>query len=383
MFKGPTNIWPKGADGPLSILSGQTVVLPCGSTRDYSSITIEAGGTLEVGPGNGWTIIGCSGNCTINGKVIARGGFGAAQTVGGVEVRRSTYTAEAPDKTQLSYSVYHSRGGAQASYVGPFPEDIYTGGAGGDGGGGGGAAGDLGQFNRGLAHSPTLAGTDLLPSGKNGVSQRFGTDGSIASCSGASAGSTNGVGVSITTTAGSGSPNTTGRGGNSGKAGGGGGISFVNSTGGSPAGGDSDDVQMIAGKGSDGFLFILSGLSGSGGGGGRHGQGLFLRVRGSTVGSGSVDANGCGGGGGGIGFAGESGGGKVGYEATPGGSGGGGGSGGKIKLIAANRLDSWTLLANGALGGAGGAGGRDNSTGAFATSGNAGENGEAGTVEVN
>lgn len=58
-------VWPTGADGAL-VVNATTVTLPNGAVKDYSSITISNGGTLEILPGPLWTILGCLGNLSID-----------------------------------------------------------------------------------------------------------------------------------------------------------------------------------------------------------------------------------------------------------------------------------------------------------------------------
>jgi hypothetical protein len=65
-------VWPFGTDGAL-VIDNTVVNLVAGSTKDYSSITIINNGQLRIvynlatpNGGNIPTIIGCSGNCTIN-----------------------------------------------------------------------------------------------------------------------------------------------------------------------------------------------------------------------------------------------------------------------------------------------------------------------------
>lgn len=100
--RGPRK-WPMGRDGRL-YLDGTNLQLPAGSIKDYSSITIINGGLLEiVGPsilgfgtndGTAPTIIGCSGNCTINsgGAIeVVQNGLGPADNNPG-----TTYTKQPP-----------------------------------------------------------------------------------------------------------------------------------------------------------------------------------------------------------------------------------------------------------------------------------------------
>ena len=81
-FKNPDNLIKlTGTDGALVINNGQIVDLIGGSVKQYSSITINAGGILRItGDTGGWTEIGCKGNCIINGSIICRAGYDGQQT---------------------------------------------------------------------------------------------------------------------------------------------------------------------------------------------------------------------------------------------------------------------------------------------------------------
>lgn len=121
--------WPSGADGALVISSGETVFLPAGSVKDYSSIQIDASGELRIEEGSAWTIIGCAGNCAINGDVYAVS-----------NPSDGTFTATAPDGTALSYTVTCGAGG-----VGGDTGGGSVGGNASQGNGGGGAGYDNGH----------------------------------------------------------------------------------------------------------------------------------------------------------------------------------------------------------------------------------------------
>jgi hypothetical protein len=132
-----TYAWPTGTDGPLNVPSG-SVTLPAGSVKNYSSINIAAGASLIIdnsGSGSPWTIIGCLGNCVIDGSILAKNG----EHTGG------TFTATAPDGRSLSYLIAQAAGGVGGNGgTGLSPQ---VGGASAFGNGGGGA----GAFGAGVA----------------------------------------------------------------------------------------------------------------------------------------------------------------------------------------------------------------------------------------
>lgn len=153
--------WPAGTNGPLLVTTGNTTVLPAGSVMDYSSIEIQVGATLQIGPGSGWTIIGCSGNCDISGTITGYQG----QDTGG------TFTATAPDGANLSYMIVQNAGGSGGS-------GFAAGGAAssGNGGGGGGlSAGSAATSSAGGSGS-SGEGAETVGVGGTGASV-YGTSG--------------------------------------------------------------------------------------------------------------------------------------------------------------------------------------------------------------
>ena len=139
--------WPSGADGALSI-NGTVTTLLAGSIKDYSSISIINNGELRIysdltisNGGNVPTIIGCSGNCTINtgGKITATRN---AMPINTSTVQNYTYSENLPDGAPLasvSYTVAIGEGGTGGDSGNP----TYFGGVSGASGWGhgGGAAG--------------------------------------------------------------------------------------------------------------------------------------------------------------------------------------------------------------------------------------------------
>lgn len=137
--------WPSGADGALSI-DGTVVTLLAGSTKDYSSISIINSGELRIindltisNGGETPTIIGCSGNCTINtgGKITANRNAFAINTPDQFPTTH-TYSLAAPSGSQVatpSFTTFFAAGGTGGvnGYFGPDPADIYGHGGGGCG----------------------------------------------------------------------------------------------------------------------------------------------------------------------------------------------------------------------------------------------------------
>lgn len=136
--------WPTGADGALSI-NGTNVNLAAGSIKDYSSISIINNGTLTLinslpsNVGTIPTIIGCSGNLTINtgGKIIGRCAVGAAQMSAPYTNQTFTNTVPAGGAvSSVSFDYFFKPGGAGGAAA------ISFGGAAAVYGHGGGGAGD-------------------------------------------------------------------------------------------------------------------------------------------------------------------------------------------------------------------------------------------------
>lgn len=124
--------FPSGKDGALSI-NGTTVFLAAGSVKDYSSISITNGGSLNItGPSAAWTILGCSGNFTIDSTSNI-----VSNTNG---IISGTTTATTPDGHALSYTINVI--GIGGGYGGDGYEIPGASNSGNGGGGGGLAPGD-------------------------------------------------------------------------------------------------------------------------------------------------------------------------------------------------------------------------------------------------
>lgn len=140
--------WPTGTDGPLSI-NGTNINLPAGSIKNYSSISIINNGTLTITnslPSNVGcipTIIGCSGNLTINtgGKIIGRSAAGATQMSAPYTNQTFTNTVPAGGAiSSVSFDYFFKPGGAggDASSGSGGAALVYGHGGGGAGDGNGG-----------------------------------------------------------------------------------------------------------------------------------------------------------------------------------------------------------------------------------------------------
>lgn len=166
--------WPHGNDGALLITTGQTVNITDGSTKDYSSIQIDSGGTLNIVYSTGaWTKIGCAGTCIINGTVTARGNSNYAG---------NTFSSTDPNGFAMSYTVATMVGGNGGSgTLGQNP--VPTAGVGGTGGGayydGRCAGGGGGHGNDGLGIYFLVKG-NLSGTGTINVSGSAGSNGGAA-----------------------------------------------------------------------------------------------------------------------------------------------------------------------------------------------------------
>lgn len=309
-------------DGDLLVLNGQTVNIAEGSIKQYKSIQIDAGGILQItGTTGAWTEIGCSGNCIVNGQIIARAGYdGTATHNGGTFTKSSAFGLG-----NLSYTIAQQNGGAGAngSFVsatagigGSQANGIGGGGAGGGPGGNGGAGGQNGTSS-GSYPGGTGGG---LGNGGNSVN-----DGS----------------------------NAYPIGGNGASGGGGGGYT--------PGG-----VPIPKSLGGGTTSEVAYGGGGAGAYKGHHGKGLVLYVEGSLSGTGSVICSGRAGfvGGAGVDYSGTGG-----ADGGGGGGGGGGagGSGGSLILKYGSLVSTPSVSVSGGAGGAGGAG--NNAAGASGSSG--------------
>lgn len=277
--------WPTGADGALS-LNATSLTLPMGSVKNYSSISIINGGYLAIDPGTGWTVIGCSGNCTINtGGIID---LRSNQQIG-----PATETKTAPDGTSLSYTYPTNLGGDGG------PSWSGNGGAGGTKQGGGGGSVGTGSDASGSTSGKGGDGSgDEEGGGAGGAT-------SDAFIDGFGAFGNNG-------TSGSGTSGVSGGGAGSGGVGGKNGANLYLKVAGtltvsgavilSDGGGGGDGGAGATGSDPTGF-----GIGGGGGGGGAGGAGgkVVVKYHAGSITSGNISVTGGVGGGAGPGAAGS------------------------------------------------------------------------------
>ena len=296
-------IFGTGADGDLYIPAGETVTLPVPVPHqsvvemNYTSITIEAGGTLTTSDPNAGLVLRCQGDCTIHGTIDQSGKAPKTNP-------DSTY--QYPEELQCGAG---GNGGAGAS-VGSAGGAGGTGMAaraygGGYGGGGGGGSG----LRLGGAGGSVDAVTILTPD-----SEMF-------------------VG-------GGGTPQNNGTPGTNGGGGGGGGERYSGTWYAQGAGGTGPGAAGGAGQSNRG--------NGGGGAGNLGGGVLMLYAGGTFFLDGTIDCSGKGGGAGGSSNASSGG--------SAGGGGGGGGGGGSIYIVHNGvKTVNGTLAVHGGAGGAGGA----------------------------
>lgn len=327
----PTDTWPFGLDGPLVVRSGETYPVAAGSMHDWSSVTIEPGGTLLVGEGTDWTIIGISGNLSLGGQIVARGGA----HLGGTFATRAPSLSGQRDGEALSLELAQPAGGkgGDIGYGTAVGDTLNVGGAAGSGNGGGGA-GNLFAIDG-------ACGTIGNGNGNHGYAAALGKggDGGAGGCGGPSGG----VGADV--------------------YGGDGGNGVVGNSCAHP---------------------VSTGSAGGGGSRGHHGQGLYLAVKGWSAGAGSIDVRGQGGGRGGNGIAGEVWN-PYDWAGSAGGGGGSGGGGGRVVVRHGGPFtNAIRVLIDGGNGGVAGSGSTSWASCAPSVNSNGvdGESGDRGTSDV-
>ena len=306
------SIFGDGSDGDLIVRTGETFTIPVPVPhqsvieKQYSSILIETGGTLNCSDPNAGLVLRCKGSCTIQGTIDQNG--------------KSPKTN--PNNTYQ------------------YPAELVCG-AGGAGGGGYSSSG-----GSGLAGRPYGGGWSGGGGGGNGSAlsggsgYRGGNGGSITD-------------VTIDT------PDSSifvgGEGGNfSGHNGGYDGINGGGAGGGSAIGGGSRATGAKGGSGAGGNggngTNTTNADSGAGGGAGNYGGGIVMLYAGGdlSLDGCTINCNGAQGGNGGTNSG----------NSNLGGGGGGGGGGGAIYFVHFNPLSASDLLAmslnaNGGLGGSG------------------------------
>ena len=301
------DIFGDGSDGDLMIKAGETVTLPVPVPhqsvieKNYTSITIEAGGTLTTADYNAGLVLRCQGDCNISGTIDQSG--------------------KAP-KTNPSTTY-------------PYPAELQCG----DGGAGGtgGAAGAAG--------SPGVGGTPMVGRPYGG-GYGSGGGGGAGRSNGGNGGSTDSITVLTPDNEMfiGGATGERGQPGNPGENGGGGGGSWGDSK---DAGGYARGGAGGSGAGGSGSLPDANFVSGGGGGAGNYGGGVvLLYVGGNLAVDGTIDCRGLTGGNG-----------AAQASSRNYGSGGGGGGGGAIYIVHnGSQAIVGALNVNGGAAGANGSG---------------------------
>lgn len=322
--------WPFGKD-TLVVKNGQTVTLPAGSVSDFSLLQVDAGGTLVIGSGIGWTFIGVRGQAIVNGKIVGHGG----EHAGG------TFATNTPDDNgtlvgpAIAATLLQSAGGRGASSGWPCAAGkYYRGGTEAFGNGGGGAGDTMGDGS--ASRCPFC---DNVYQGFNGFPALV---------------------------------DAAGRGGADWN-------SVANTNGGAGA-------TTYGGAGANGITVgAYAGRSGGGGGfRGRHGSLLYWKMVGSIGGAGSINLSGETGGSGGSGglsntISNQNACAPTRFE-TGGGSGGGGGGGSGGTLLMRYRGTIGLIVTNAIV--SGGAGGSAGPAIGGNPDGEAGQPGQAGLVDA-
>ena len=297
--------WPRGADGALSI-DGTTVKILAGDIKDYSSISIINGGVLEIcnGPvydgrdltlnnGSTPTIIGCSGNCTINTGGMIRAIYNAlSDTQLGVGAQTYSKTAPGAVVNPVQFSIGVRLGGPGGRSGDAFADrgsDIGTRGHGGGGGGntdGANTSGANSWFYSGY-------GGDSFGGFSGGSQLSAYTDG--FGVAGGAGGADNNEGP----------PYSVGAGGSGGTRGYNGGCFYLQVAGTLSVTGTTFVANGSAGgaggAGGDATDATSDGYGGGGGGGGSGGSGgkVFIRYKSGSAAAGNVNVTGGSGGAGG------------------------------------------------------------------------------------
>jgi hypothetical protein len=347
-----------GSDGALTVLNGETVDIPNGATRQYTTLDVQAGGTLRVLGGTSLTQIICQVSCNIDGQILHQGVENNGSSINTTTISGLPFVASITQRL----GGRGGRGGASLSNnaLGPNNWGLGTNGYG--GGGGGGSAfeqspgnittGGVGGSNNGNGATGDFAANVANPNGTPGL----GGTGNSTQGNGSTGQESSPI---------SGFPQASGRGGNGGGSGGGGGASAV-------------------------WEFCLKDCSvrayrcGGGGGGGMkglHGGYLYVFSTSEITGSGFIVNNGSNGFNGGNGGLGETNNSDTTSTSGGGGGGGAGGSGGHV--IVETPASSVSVNVSGGNGGSGGIRGNvtnpANNSSLFGSNGVAGQTGLAGT----
>ena len=240
-----------GKEDALVVKAGQVYLVAPGSTHDWPAITVEKGGTLQVGRGSGWTFLGCSGVVTIEGQLRATSdNWDAAATP--QDNAAGQFRAYAPDGTALSYSIVQSRGGQGGG------SGAQRAGNGGGGGLGVGASRCTDATDTAGGHGAPCAST--LAGAPGGLYGQRGGDGIAATGSGGGGRGYHGMGLYLVVGSGLGSGVITVEG----QPGGDGGVDRGGGGGGGAAGGSGGRIVIRhGGEGPSWELRLAGGTGGS------------------------------------------------------------------------------------------------------------------------
>jgi len=316
--------WPTGKMGDLVVSKDKVVTFAPGIVYDYQSITVDQGGTIEVQPGIGWTIVLVKGDFNLQGKIIARLREDPVEKFQEIKSNAPDGSTFEPDRAERA------------------------GGAGGNPGGCGLTDGSLQDAGHG---SVPAAGSGGAPAAGNG-----GGGGAYGLGNGSAADATKG---------------------------GDGGTSQLHNPG-DEIGKSGLGADGFAGNGEDGQAadgpnkrVLHFGGGGGGGSRGRNGGLLYIFVAGKFNGSGgTVDISGENGGNGGSGGRGSH------AKPASGGGGGAGGDGGVLYIRYGTGFSPSQFIYSGGKGGVGGLGGVSGNAGQAACPGTNGKNGLQGQVRI-
>lgn len=160
--------WPIGIDGPLAVDAGETKTIDAGSVKDYSSIFVAQGGTLNITGPNLITVIGSKGPIEINGIVRAYQTVSPGTTTAAPAV---TVPTTSLSLTYAPVRVSGGSGGTGAYWTGNSHKGLGYGGSSSNGRGGGGGSGAAGGSGGrpGINGSSSANDTTLSHGGAGGA----------------------------------------------------------------------------------------------------------------------------------------------------------------------------------------------------------------------
>lgn len=169
--------WPSGSQGDLYVPAGTTMAGLLGRPYDFRNVEIH--GTLQLEDGDGWLLLGVSGDFVLTGTIVGRDG--RAPVLANPTTPSAVISESAPDGTQLEYTTGCGRGGSGGTAAKGTGRDA----GGGDkcygnGGGGGadGQGGEDGRPHRGGNGASAVWGGGGSATGRGGLGgTEFGADG--------------------------------------------------------------------------------------------------------------------------------------------------------------------------------------------------------------